>query len=401
MKILWLSHWFPYPPDNGARLRTYHLMRQLAGRHEIALLSFAEQPPEPAHLEALAPICRVLEALPRPTFRRRSLRSLAGYFAPMPRYLIDTHSPAMANALKQQLATDWPQVIVASEIGPATGMSHYALQTPSRPRLVEDLELLALQDRWRSSRQLRDRLTWGLRWWKTTNYVRKLLREFDGCTVASQEEQDCLTGITGAANSGVIIPNGVEPDFYRDDFGPPDPDTLIFSGALSFHFNFEAMTFFLSQIFPRIRAQRPGVTLRITGSTQGVPLHQLPQQPGVEFTGYVDDIRPVIARSWVSVAPLRRGGGTRLKVLEAMALGTPVVSTGKGAEGIKATPGQNLLIADNADEFAKAVVSLLENPELRQTLSCNGRKLVKDGYNWENIGQQFEAALYRLVKGSE
>jgi glycosyltransferase involved in cell wall biosynthesis len=399
LRILWLSHWFPYPPDNGARLRTYHLIRQLASRHEVALLAFTEQPPGPDHLKALEPVCRVLEVLPCPNFQPRSLRSLAGYFAPMPRYLVDTYSPAMVRALDHHVATGWPQVIVSSEIGPATGMSRYALEMMGLPRLVEDLELVALRDRWRNAQGVQDRLSWELRWRKTTHYVRRLLRELDGCTVASQEELNCLTWIAGTSNSLAVIPNGVEPALYVGDFGSPEPDTLVFSGSLSFHFNFEAVAFFLAEIYPRIRARRPRVTLRITGRTEGIPLDRLPQQPGVLFTGYVEDIRPVVARSWVSIAPLKRGGGTRLKVLEAMALGTPVVSTSKGVEGIEAESGRDLLIADEPDEFAEAVVSLLENYELRKTLSRNGRGMVMAGYDWESIGRRFEAVLSQVANG--
>jgi len=401
MRILWLSHWFPYPPDNGARLRVYHLMRHLARRHEVALLAFAERPPEPSHREALASVCRVLGVWPRPPFRRRSLRSMVGYLAPMPRYLVDTYSPAMAQAVARQVRTGWPQVIVASEISPATGMSRYALEVSGIPRIAEDLEMLAFRDGRRRARGLRRRLSWALRWWKTTHYVRRVLRAFAGYTVASQEERDCLTRIAPTAPAPAIVPNGVDVAAFGADFGPPEPDTLVFAGALSFHLNFEAMAYFLAEVYPRIRARRPGVTLRITGRTEGVPLHRLPQQPGVVFTGYVADVRPVVARSRVSIAPLLRGGGTRLKVLEAMALGTPVVATSKGAEGIEAEPGRDLWIADDPVAFAEAVLRLLEDDGLYRRLRENGRRLVRERYDWRVIGQRFDDFLTACVERGE
>jgi glycosyltransferase involved in cell wall biosynthesis len=156
------------------------------------------------------------------------------------------------------------------------------------------------------------------------------------------------------------------------------------------------MEFFLHEIFPLIQAQRPQVKLYITGKLAGVPVDRLPRNEGVIFTGYLDDIRPRVAQSWVTIVPLQIGGGTRLKVLESLALGTPVVATGKGAEGLDLAPGRDLLIADKPADFAAAVLRLLQNPTLRETLSRNGRAAVKK-YDWQIIGQNFCNFVERIV----
>ena len=194
-----------------------------------------------------------------------------------------------------------------------------------------------------------------------------------------------------------VVPNGT--DLERNPFGsdPPEPDSLIYSGALSFQSNFDAVDFFLREIFLLVQAQRPGTRLRITGGIDGVPTQQLPQHPGVTFTGYVDDIRPLIAGSMVNIVPLRSGGGTRLKILELLALGTPVVATPKGAEGLDLIPGRDLLIAEQPAEFAQAVLSLLANPELRETLRHNGRKTVEARYDFARIGESFCAFAESVV----
>jgi glycosyltransferase involved in cell wall biosynthesis len=185
------------------------------------------------------------------------------------------------------------------------------------------------------------------------------------------------------------LPNGV--DLARNQPGPvePLPDTLVFNGALTYYANAEAMRTFAGEILPRIREQRPEVRLKITGRSDGVDLGWLPADGSVALTGYLDDVRPAVAGSWACVVPLRTGGGTRLKILEALALGTPVVATPKGAEGLEVTPEQDILIAGEPAAFAAQTVRLLGDPQLRLRLAENGRHLVEEKYGWEAIGRRF------------
>jgi glycosyltransferase involved in cell wall biosynthesis len=149
------------------------------------------------------------------------------------------------------------------------------------------------------------------------------------------------------------------------------------------------MHYFLDEIYPLIRAQEPEVSLAITGSTSGVDLAGLPLGAGAETVGFVEDVRPLVAGAWAVVAPIRQGGGTRLKILEAMALGTPVVATSKAAEGLSVTSGRDILIADGPDAFAACVVQLLRDAALREYLAGNARQLVELEYDWQAIGQRF------------
>jgi glycosyltransferase involved in cell wall biosynthesis len=172
---------------------------------------------------------------------------------------------------------------------------------------------------------------------------------------------------------------------------------LIFTGALTYNANYDALAYFLAEIFPLIRRQAPDTRLRVTGSTQGVDLDSLPLDGQVELTGYLADIRPAVAGSWACVVPLRLGGGTRLKILEAMSLGAPVISTAKGAEGLEVENGVHLLIAETPAEFAGHVVRLLRSPSLRQELAGNAARLVAEKYEWSGIGAGFRQAVERLV----
>jgi len=166
---------------------------------------------------------------------------------------------------------------------------------------------------------------------------------------------------------------------------------------MTYSANYDAMQFFLRDVYPQVRAAVPGASLTITGSTAGVDQAGLALDDTVHLTGYVDDIRPVIAGSAACVVPLRQGGGTRLKILEAMALGVPVVSTRKGAEGLDVVDGEHLLLADTPRDLAAATVRLLQDGALRACLASQARALVERRYDWRAIGAAFTALVEETV----
>lgn len=393
MRILMISRWYPYPPDNGSKIRIYNLIKQLARRHELTLLTFAPGPVAAEQQQPLRDLCRNVQVVTWRAFQPNRLRALLGFFAPVPRSVVDTDNPEMHARVRAAVTAQQFDVGFASEIDSVP----YLLPVQELPRFADELQVAVIKDRYLTQRQPGRRLRAGLTWWKTRRYVRRFLAQFEGCAVASEQERAHLLALAPRCRRVAVVPNGVDLAWNTGDFGAPEPDTLVFSGALTYAANFDAMAYFLREIFPPVRAQRPGVRLRITGRTEGVPLTQLPTGPGVELTGYLADVRPTVARSWACVVPLRIGGGTRLKILEAMALGTPVVATPKGAEGLAVTPEQELLIAETPEEFARQTVRLLADADLRARLAANGRRLVEQRYSWEHIGAQLEALLTEIV----
>jgi glycosyltransferase involved in cell wall biosynthesis len=175
----------------------------------------------------------------------------------------------------------------------------------------------------------------------------------------------------------------------------PQANSLIFTGAFTYRPNYEAMLWFVENVFPLVRAQIPEAHLTITGNHASLPL---PATENVTLTGFVDDVRPCIASAWASLVPIWTGGGTRLKILEAMALGTPVIATSKGAEGLDAVPGEHLLVADAAEDFATAVIQLLQNPALRHTISQKAAEFVAGRYNWPVIAPRFLEVVERAAR---
>lgn len=394
MKVLFLSRWFPYPPDNGSKIRVFNLIRRLSSNHEIHLVSFASEVVSEERTAAVRRYCRDVDvALYRP-FQPDRLRARLGFISRLPRSVIDTHNVEMQRLVERVGRRRSFDMIIASEID----MAPYALTLPGTPKVLEELELTKIHARFVAERHPLRKLRSGLTWWKLSRYIAGLLRAFDGCTVVSGRERELALRVSPGCCPVAVVPNGVDVGCYAVDFGPPEADTLVYSGALTYSVNFDAVDFFLREVFPLIQAKRPNVRLSVTGKFEGVPIDRLPANDGLILTGYLDDVRPTIAQSWACVVPLRVGGGTRLKILEALALGTPVVSTSRGAEGLEVTPGEDLLIADEPAEFADATLRLLEDPALRAELAASGRRLVRGRYDWDQIGEELDRFLHHVAE---
>ena len=306
--------------------------------------------------------------------------------------MVAAHSPELAALAERALKQHRCDFIVASELD----MLPYALAQTGVPILLEDLEIAVYRDALTAHRSVRGRLRAQLTWFKLGRYLRRAMPRVAACTVVSEEERRNVQTIVPGYQRVSVVPNAVDLAAYADSYGEPEPNTIVFSGALSYGPNYDALHWFLHEVFPRIQQSVPEVRLRVTGSIQGIDLARLDGGSAVEYTGYVEDIRPVIAQSWVSVVPLREGGGTRLKILEAMALGTPVVSTAKGAEGLSVTSGVDILLHDDPGEFARTVCEVLGSRELRSRLSHGGRTLVQSQYDWKTVG----ADLRAIVQGA-
>jgi polysaccharide biosynthesis protein PslH len=239
---------------------------------------------------------------------------------------------------------------------------------------------------------LRNRLTWQ----KHRRFLASLLPAFRACTVVSEQERNLLrTEIRNQGKTRVeVIPNCINLSDYDDVSEERKPETLIFTGSFTYSANYEAMLWFVEKVFPIVRRQMPSVQLIITGDSGSL---RLPSLDNVQLAGFVPDIRPLISSAAVSLAPIWTGGGTRLKILEAMALRTPVVSTSKGAEGLDAIHNEHLLIADTPEGFADAILQLLKNPDLSQQIGDNAYTLVKEKYDWAVVMPQFLELVESLV----
>jgi glycosyltransferase involved in cell wall biosynthesis len=393
MRILFLSAWCPYPADNGSKLRVYHLLRGLAQHHEIDLLSFCPEGDDGSRASHLRQFCREVQLLHETPFRGRAVGRLMGLLMPQPRSLVANHSRSMAALACHKASTKPYDVVVASQLH----MAPYAMAIRGVPLVLEELELAMVSEPvyvGPPARRLRHSLTW----WKAKRYVASLLHQSAGYTVVSPEEAAIAGMLASPGLPFAVVPNGVDSASCAGFAGEPEADTLIYPGALSFDANFDAVAHFAGSILPLIRRARPNVRLRVTGKTTPEQIQALPPAEGLEFTGYLADVRPAVASAWAEVVPLRKGGGTRLKVLEALALGTPVVSTSKGVEGLDLVWGQDVLVADSPEVFAAETLRLLSSAGLRRSLTAAGRAAVTR-YDWSHSVERLDALLERAVAG--
>jgi glycosyltransferase involved in cell wall biosynthesis len=277
-------------------------------------------------------------------------------------------------------------------ISSTTFTAPYALRLSKIPRILEEhnFQTSWMKERYHSQNSFLKKSAGWITWQKCLRYERWLYSQFQACIMVSEHDKTAVEAtFPFYAGRVSIIPNGVDLIQNHPGISSPVPGTLVFNGGLGYYANLDAMRFFLADIFPRILSHHPGVKIQITGRTDSLDLSQLQLNKNVFFTGFLDDIRPTVASSWACVVPLRIGSGTRLKILEAMALGTPVISTSKGAEGLDICPGENILIADHPEEFANQVLRLLCDPDLREKLARNARVLVEEKYGWEGISESF------------
>ena len=228
-----------------------------------------------------------------------------------------------------------------------------------------------------------------------------MFHQFDLCTMVSEQDRRTSLGLARNFHGRIeVIPNGVDCQRNRPGLNPAIPNRLIYTGALTYQANYNAVQYFLNEVYPIVRQSMPEVNLTITGSKVGVDLSRLRLDDSVSFSGYVDDVRPLVGGSSICVVPIQEGGGTRLKILEAMALGTPVISTSKGAEGLAAIHNEHLLIADNSATFAEGILRLLKEPDLRERLTENARRSVEQHYDWDQIGQRFVDLIENINEGT-
>jgi glycosyltransferase involved in cell wall biosynthesis len=391
MKILFLSRWFPYPLNNGSKLRIYNLLRGLARHHQVTLLTFVDQRDTDPGVPELRSLCHQIQAIPWKPYNPHSQQARLGFLSLKPRSVVDTYSQEMEGLIKEELSSGDYDLVIASQ----WAMASYGACFQELPALFEEVEVGLPYQNFADATSLWHRFRFGLTWAKQRIYLKRQLRYFRACTVVSEPERALLSGAVPGYQAIEVIPNCISLADYRDVRGSQQANTLIFTGPFRYSANYDAMTWFLREVHPRIQAQVPDVRLIITGDHADLAL---PPADNLTLTGFVDDVRPLIHSASISLVPIRVGGGTRLKILEAMALHTPVVTTSKGAEGLDVQHGENLLIADAPEEFAEAVLRLLGDPILRRRIADKGHQLVRERYDWPAVMPHFLDLLERVAR---
>ena len=399
MRVLFLSQIVPYPPHGGVLQRGYNVLRQLGQQAEVHLLAFVhpEALPTPDTLEQskieLSRFCRRVEYFPLWAKRspaHRVLALTASVASSEPFGAIAHRSSAFRQRIGEAVRQQPFDVVHADTIGlagfvdldappAATVLTHHNVESMLMARRSE-------VERGRAARTFLRREAA-----KLEAAERRLSPRFDVNIVMSENDGESLRALAPSARTRVVA-NGVDTEYFTpaEDGGAP---VLIYGGGMNMFANRDAVLHFLRAVWPLVKVAEPAVRFLAVGQDPPPELTALAaQDPQIVVTGYVADIRPYIAQATVYVVPLRVGGGTRLKVLDAMAMGKAMVSTTLGCEGLAVTAGEHLLVADAPPDFAAAVVSLLRDRPRRVALGQAARTLVEREYAWPAIGRQLMAA---------
>ncbi|HKZ69596.1 MAG TPA: glycosyltransferase [Anaerolineales bacterium] len=399
MNLLFLTPQLPHPPRQGTAIRNWGLIKSLSARHHIALLTFAAEG-EPITPELRA-ACQQIETvpLPRRTIADR-LRDLL--FSPLPDLAHRLASPQFAARLATLLNSSHFDALFFEGLE----LAPYISPTPHAPRstIVFDahncetiLQRRALETDRRLPRRWPAALYSLIQSGRLARFEAEVCRRADHVTCVSAEDAAALRALVPTLNP-IIVPNGIFLSDYqspsasrRGDRGEGDM-RLVFTGKMDYRPNVDAVTWFANDILPPIQHELPNVQFVIVGQKPTEAITKLGERKGVQVTGAVDDARPYIASAAVYVAPLRMGGGTRFKLLEAMALRRPIVSTTLGAEGFAVQSGRELTLADSAADFAQAVLTLLRDESKQRALSNAGYEFVQQ-YDWERIVPKVEKTI--------
>lgn len=399
MRLLFLTPQFPYPPHKGTTLRNYNLIAQLAARHTIDVLSFHDTTALPA--SPLDELCRRLAVVPAPA-RSLSRRALDTLLSPWPDMGLRLWSPRFRDLLLSWLAAGQYDVVQIEGIE----LARYAfsLSPRSSARLIFDAHNAEYLLQERIARAERAARGWSIGAIYSTLQARKL-RGFER---RSCQRADVVAAVSAADAAALrqldptlnvhVIPNGIDTTYYdRSQVTPLDlpPRSLVFTGTLDFRPNVEAVLWFADRVWPKIRAARPEARFFVVGQRPHARLDRLRADPSIVITGAVEDTRPYIAGAAAYVIPLQMGGGTRFKLLEALALRVPVISTTLGVEGFDVAADRELVLADDAASFAEAVIEVVGNLAKSRALGEAGRTFA-ERYDWRLIVPLFEEA-YRAV----
>jgi polysaccharide biosynthesis protein PslH len=394
VRILYLSHRFPYPPTFGSKVRAFNVIRHLARSHDVTVLSLARDRAEADEAKGIAPYChshRVFE-VKRALQAAKVVASLPTTWSASEAYF---HSAAMQREVDRQLAARSFDFVFAH----CSAVGRYVESVQGLPKLMDFCDVDSRK--WHDYAQFKPwPMSWGYRWeaWRVARAERRQAQRFDRVTVATAGEARSLAEMGVSQAAVEWFANGVDGGYFQPGGETHDPQTITFVGRMDYFPNEQAMVDFCADVWPKLRLRRPNLTLQIVGADPTPRVRALAQIPGVVVTGSVPDVRPFVLRSALTIAPLKIARGTQNKILESMALGVPVVSSRVAAGGVDATVGEHLLAADSAEESCEAILGILDAPAERERLGQAGRLRVQSHHTWQAAMQRMDTIIEGCLK---
>lgn len=392
MNILYICHRFPYPPSRGGKIRPFNMIRHLSREHAVTVCSLARSDEEAKQAQGIAPHCaryfvhRVREPM-------QWARMIARLPTPMPSSPGYFRSSAMARRVRGLLAREKFGLIFVHCSSVAPYVAHYT----AAPKILDfgDMD----SQKWLEYARFKPfplSVGYRLEGMKMMAEEVRMARRFDLCTATTRAERATLDSFnTGTPSEW--FPNGVDSEYFAPTDEPYDPDTISFVGRMDYYPNQECMFDFCTNTLPRLQQQRPNLKLVIVGAEPSAQVRKLGELRGVTVTGSVPDVRPYVRRSALMVAPLNIARGTQNKILEAMALGVPVVTSATAAGGVDALVGDHFLVASTPADYESAILRIVNDPAERERLSRAGRARMLSNHDWESSMRRLDAVIERGI----
>jgi sugar transferase (PEP-CTERM/EpsH1 system associated) len=392
VRILYVCHRFPYPPKRGGKIRPFNMIRHLSRSHEVTVCSLSRSDTESAEAQGIAPFCAEFH-LAQVNDRVQMLRMIASLPTPITASASYFHSARLARTINRLLAESRFDLIFVH----CSSAAHYVRNVRGVPKILDfgDMD----SQKWLEYAQYKPfPLSAGYRWEGMRLHAeeRQLARRFDFCTATTRAEWETLKELA-VDTPNDWFPNGVDSEFFAPAVAAYDADTIVFVGRMDYYPNQQSMFDFCANVLPRLRAQRPTVKLQIVGAAPSPAVWRLGELPGVTVTGSVADVRPYVTRAALTVAPLRIARGTQNKILEAMAMGVPVVCSHVAARGVDAVSGTHLLATGTPEETCAAILGILEHPRERARLADAARARVLSHHAWANSMKRLDAIIDRCL----
>ncbi|MBN8591904.1 MAG: glycosyltransferase [Anaerolineae bacterium] len=397
MRVLLLTQVLPYPPDSGPKIKTYHVIKYLAQRHRVTLVAFVRDTDKPEYIAHLKTLCERVITVPIQRAASRDLVFLGkSLLSGQPWMMLRDERPEMRAALAELAATSQFDIVHADQLN----MGQYALPFPSG-RKVLDLHnaLWVLYKRMSEAQAFTNPMKYLLMrdWPLLKRYEAEMCRRFDAVTAVSEEDKAALIE-AGAPSAMTVIPIAVDLDSQPYIERQPKGPHIIHIGTMYWPANINAINWFLDAIYPLIKARLPEVRCTLIGARPPESIiERAKADPSLTVTGYVDDPLPYLQDASMMIVPLKAGGGMRVKILNALAQGIPMVTTTVGCEGIAVTPDKDILIADEPAAFAEASLRLLTDADLNQRISQNGRDMVMQRYDYREAVKPLDDVYAEIV----
>jgi sugar transferase (PEP-CTERM/EpsH1 system associated) len=405
MNLLWISQNIPYPPKTGVLQRNYNLLREASRLADVYLLAVFKRDILPGEYDLeeakreLGKLCRHIEVVHLPIESSRTAlyrMALTSLFTKDPLSVNWVKSPGMRQQLRQLMNKVKFDLVHFDTIS----LAAYRNEVGQTPKILNhhNIESHLLKRRTLFEKNPLKRLYYALEGEKLERYERKACAEFDTNFTVSELDKQRLLELVPAARADVIA-NGVDVEYFNPGAEAVVPGNLLMASGMNWFPNRDAVLYMCNEIWPLLTAQMPELSWTVVGASPPQQVLELAaNDKRVSVTGFVDDVRPYLSRAEIYLCPMRDGGGTRVKILDALAMGKAIVSTTMACEGIDVTPGKNVLFADSPREFVEQIQRLRNDATLRVNLGREARKFVVDHYSWPVIGQNLSAIYKRLTK---